>query len=177
MLRTLAFATFVLALAPTPLAAQQRITIDGMAYSGPIIVIDGDTIDAGGERWRLIGYDTPETVHARCEHEADLGRTATRRLRHLIDKATEVTIVGHHGRLDRYKRRLGSLVVNSTQAGDILIAEGLAKPYTGRGPRPDWCPGVRRPATVVARRPATVSGESGAPPSTGVDLFSPNWGR
>jgi endonuclease YncB( thermonuclease family) len=40
------------------------------ALFAAIIVIDGDTVEQDGRRYRLLGYDTPETgSRARCVHE------------------------------------------------------------------------------------------------------------
>ena len=42
-----------------------------------IYVIDGDTIDVDGNRFRLVGLDTPETYSAQCDYELALDRAAT----------------------------------------------------------------------------------------------------
>jgi endonuclease YncB( thermonuclease family) len=48
---------------------------------GAVRVIDGDTIEARGAVFRLVGFDTPEMGNrARCEHERTLA-AAARRLR------------------------------------------------------------------------------------------------
>jgi endonuclease YncB( thermonuclease family) len=51
-----------------------------------IRVIDGDTIKVYHQQpnVRLVGFNAPETRHAACTAEADLGARATRRLRDLI---------------------------------------------------------------------------------------------
>jgi hypothetical protein len=52
---------------------------------GAVRVIDGDTIEARGAVFRLVGFDTPETgSRARCESERTLAAAASRRLPHLI---------------------------------------------------------------------------------------------
>ena len=38
----------------------------------------------GGTVFRLVGFDTPETVRAQCRPERDLGERATARLRDLV---------------------------------------------------------------------------------------------
>ena len=45
-----------------------------------VIAVDGDTIDVDGKRWRLQGFDTPETFYARCTSERLLGQKAKQRL-------------------------------------------------------------------------------------------------
>lgn len=48
-------------------------------------VIDGDTIEAPfGVKYRLLGFDTPETYFSKCDEELELGRRATERLEELM---------------------------------------------------------------------------------------------
>lgn len=102
-------------------------------------VYDGDTVElhCGAQRrtGRLQGVDTPETKTPRCPAESALGQRATARLRALV-KSGEVRIylLGH----DRYGRDLVRLTVAGRDAGAVLIAEGLARPYHG-GARAGWC--------------------------------------
>jgi endonuclease YncB( thermonuclease family) len=53
--------------------------------SGPIDVIDGDTVRHQGITYRLVGFDTPERGdRARCDDERQRAEKATQRLRNLI---------------------------------------------------------------------------------------------
>ena len=103
-------------------------------------VVDGDTVRMmDGEPVRLMGLDAPER-RARCPAEARRADQATARLVQLAAGGLELRRRGR----DRYGR---TLAVASTPAGQdvaaILIGEGLAVPYRGRGPRMDWCrPGL-----------------------------------
>ena len=107
-------------------------------------VVDGDTIDAvvppsrERQRYRLIGFDTPETHYARCDAERALGERATRRLEDLV-RGTGVRIDVQGASKDRYGRGLAKLSVREEDVGRILIREGLAVAYSGRGQRIDWC--------------------------------------
>jgi hypothetical protein len=77
--RILALMAFVaIVLATTPVLASP-------IEPGAIRVIDGDTIEARGAVFRLVGFDTPEAGNrAQCESERTLAAAASRRLRHLI---------------------------------------------------------------------------------------------
>ncbi len=95
-----------------------------------IYAIDGDTLAYGNERVRLMGYDTPETYQARCDFEKALGDAATMRLRDLITSGGLVDLTILPGR-DRFGRLLGRLSVNGRDVGNVLVSEGLARPYSG----------------------------------------------
>lgn len=102
-----------------------------------IVVIDGDTIERHGVRYRLIGFDAPETFRAQCSSEFDKGVAAKHRLQDLISSG-DVRLVDTR-REDRYGRGLARLYTNGRDAGAVLIGEGLARPYDGRSRRQGWC--------------------------------------
>ncbi len=98
-------------------------------------VVDGDTIHCGEQRVRLAGLDAPE-LRARCEEEARLAQAATERLRGLVEGGVTLHQTGQ----DRFGRTLA--VVRDQRGEDVaavLIREGLARPYDGRGRREGWC--------------------------------------
>lgn len=135
--------------------------------AGPgIHVVDGDTVDHDGQRWRLTGYDTPEIYHARCPQERQAGIVAAARLAALIGeggaridalrlpegtdgvnrqrqqdlRSPEGTDGVNRQRKDKWGRRLGRLVLaDGRDAGAELIAGGYARPYNGRTARHGWC--------------------------------------
>lgn len=97
--------------------------------------LDGDTIHCGEERVRLAGIDAPER-RARCEAERRLAAAATERLGSLMAEGVRLSTTGQ----DRYGRALA--VVRDPKGedlGEVLVREGLARPYHGRGPREGWC--------------------------------------
>jgi micrococcal nuclease len=97
-------------------------------------VVDGDTIRYGGTKIRLEDIDTPETHEPGCASEAALGRRATRRLLELVN-AGPFQLVRTGGRdEDRYGRKLRTITRGGRSVGDVLIAEGLARPS-----RRSWC--------------------------------------
>jgi micrococcal nuclease len=102
-----------------------------------LAVVDGDTVKLDGRSYRLVGFDTPETVFAKCERERQHGEAATDRLRALI--ATAETRLEASGRDCKWGRECARLFVNGEDVREVMIREGLARPYGGRGPKTDWC--------------------------------------
>lgn len=101
------------------------------------IVVDGDTIKAPyGVTYRLLGFDTPETYFAKCDAELELGLAAKERLEELL-RTSEVTVI-ESGKRDKYGRTLAYLKADGRDVGEILIGEGLARPYHGEK-RKSWC--------------------------------------
>lgn len=119
---------------------------------GAIRVIDGDTVDVQGERFRLVGLNTPETFEPRCAAEQRRGTEAKERLRQLLKDGTpRLTRVpcacppGTEGTSEcNHGRSCGVLTVNGTDVAQTLIGEGLAVAFHCSGtscpplPRP-WC--------------------------------------
>jgi micrococcal nuclease len=129
---------------PLAAAAMAAIAIAGPSASQDsrsstaFVAIDGDTIRSpAGVRYRLLGFDAPETGLAKCMEELDLGTRAKRRLQELIDSGGARLV--ESGKLDRYGRTLASLYVAGVDVAGTLVAEGLARPYAG-GKRESWCP-------------------------------------
>lgn len=122
------------------------LTGAGVATQPPITVVDGDTVDRAGVRYRLTGYDTPE-MRGRCPAETALARTATARLRALIAAAHTVDLRGTGAR-DHYGRMLAALVLDGRDVGETLISEGLAREYQGVVARPPE-PRMRKSPTTA----------------------------
>ena len=111
----------------------------GLCDSGitPNCVTDGDTFRFGGEKIRIADIDAPETHPSRCAREAELGERATLRLQQLLSEASfELHATGRD--TDRYGRKLRVVTRGGRSLGDVLVAEGLARTWTGR--REPWCP-------------------------------------
>lgn len=124
-----------LALAAPASAACIPAELRGLAY-------DGDTIRAviagAEEPVRLLGLDTPE-IKGACPAEKALARQARDRLRALIAAAEDRQLCSDDGfRRDKYRRILAALLLDGQDVAAVLIAEGLARPWTGR--REPWCP-------------------------------------
>ncbi len=106
---------------------------------GTNCVVDGDTFWLDREKIRIADIDTPETHPPRCAREADLGERATTRLRSLLNSGPFSLHPANDGRShDHYGRRLAIVTRNGSSLGQMLVSEGLARPYSG-GPRQPWC--------------------------------------
>ncbi|MDQ2953661.1 MAG: thermonuclease family protein, partial [Pseudomonadota bacterium] len=100
-------------------------------------VIDGDTFYFQGLKIRIADIDAPETHPPRCDYERELGARANRRLHELLNVGPfELVQMGNRDE-DRYGRKLRIVLRNGQSLGDILVAEGLARTWTGR--RQPWC--------------------------------------
>ena len=109
-----------------------------------ISITDGDTFKARIPVWdgievvtavRVRGIDTPE-LKGKCPAEKAMALEAKARLAVLLNGP--VTLL--HVEPDKYSGRVDADVsVNGKSVAAVLIAEGLARPYTG-GARQGWCP-------------------------------------
>jgi len=110
-------------------------------------VVDGDTIKGQlslpcplcSISIRVRGIDTPESTYlAKCAKEKDLGHKATDYVKQLISSHEIMTV--KDVKWDKYGGRIdGYVVVDGIDIGATLIEKGLARPYTGEGPKPNWC--------------------------------------
>lgn len=112
-------------------------------------VIDGDTLRARGEAYRLVGVDAPEVSRAACPAERRAGEAAAKRVRELIDSTASIEIAPAHnprGRKiwprDRYGRRLARVQLEGRDLGEALIVEGHAAPWS-RANQKNWCEDAR----------------------------------
>jgi endonuclease YncB( thermonuclease family) len=119
----------IFALVASAASAQQQWPV-------PVEVVDGDTVRWQGRLVRIVGMDAPE-MRGRCPRERERAAAATTRMQEI---AIAGVIIEPVSRRDKYGRLLA--VVRNWQGRDvaeIMIAEGLAAPYNGRGRRGDWC--------------------------------------
>lgn len=100
-------------------------------------VMDGDTFRFNGEIIRVADIDAPETGGAKCAKEAELGHRATVRLGELLSSGSfTLRPMGRRDR-DRYGRLLRVVSSNGRSVGEVLVSEGLARPWGGQ--RRPWC--------------------------------------
>jgi endonuclease YncB( thermonuclease family) len=124
-----------------PLATPERREL------ADVTVIDGDTVDSAGVRYRLLGLDAPGVgggrMGAHCLAERRLGQQARARLTELIGAARkiEAELTGQRqeavGQLR--ERWFARLILDGRDVAPVLIGEGLAQPYEGRV---GWCNGA-----------------------------------
>lgn len=112
-----------LCLAAVPLAAAQNCR-----------AVDGDTLNCGGVRVRIMGLDAPE-MRGQCPRESALARRAQQRMEGIIMGGVDLEPRGR----DRYGRLLA--VVRDRHGRDVarvMIREGFARENHGER-RQGWC--------------------------------------
>lgn len=99
---------------------------------------DGDSfVLTDGRRLRLEGVDTPELA-GKCQAEKDLARRARSFVTTALDEKGYRVVLS--GKREKYGRELGRIEIDGRfDLGELLITAGLARPYSGRGPRGGWC--------------------------------------
>lgn len=96
-------------------------------------VVDGDTFWLAGEKIRIADIDTPE-LSGKCSAEIQRAILAQEQLLALLNSAP--FDVQRRGK-DRYGRTLAVVTNARGSVGDQLVAEKLARTWTGR--REGWC--------------------------------------
>jgi micrococcal nuclease len=139
-------------LVTSPPAAAEEMAITtaaGPRYETVARVIDGDTFLIAANwspypldwRIRVIGIDTPEKGYlAKCDREREKSAEATALATSLIEESlgrVRLKQVQH----DKYGGRLDAEVIlaDGRSLGAELIKAGVARPYNGSGPKPNWC--------------------------------------
>ncbi len=141
----IALAAFAV-LASAPACASEVLA--GPVPATVLDVIDGDTITVRARIWlgqaietrvRLADIDTPE-LRGRCERERALAEAARDTL---IAGIADRPVVLSDIRYGTYAGRVVARVSAEglVDFGQTLLSAGLARAYSGRGPRPDWCDG------------------------------------
>ncbi len=112
-------------------------------------VVDGDTIDDNETRirFRIENIDAPEIKNAKCAAEAHMGERSKWKAYELIKAATNVEAHAT-GRIDPYGRMIARIKLDGEDLGDLLVAGGFARPWTGA--RENWC-GRDGPLNTLAR--------------------------
>ncbi len=110
----------------------------GLVLTDPVVV-DGDTLRVGQERYRVENIDAPERGRrAACIDERALGEAARAYVLEWIALAGRVEALTV-GRRDRYGRVLARIEIDGADLGERLIAHGLARRWRGR--KSNFCVG------------------------------------
>lgn len=116
-----------------PAPAGKGVTHVGAASA--VTVVDGGTLQLGGEIIRIADIDTPE-VQGRCAYETELADRATRRMAALLAAGPfELHRAAQDEDSDGRKLRIATRGGHSL--GEQLVAEGLARAWSGQ--RTSWC--------------------------------------
>ena len=97
--------------------------------TGPVRVVDGDTIRLGEHRIRLHGIDAPESDQACLDPQGApwaCGDAATERLSDLIG---DDPVYCSERDIDRYQRIIGECFADGSNLNAALVAEGFAFAY------------------------------------------------
>lgn len=113
---------------PCSIGSCETVTVDR--------VVDGDTIDVitptgNRQRIRVLGIDTPETVHPDKPVEC-MGPQASAFTGELAASGTTITLITDHraDTWDDYDRRLGHVMIAETNLAHELLVRGLARATT-----------------------------------------------
>ena len=110
-----------------------------MQTGGPrYIAVDGDTIrdPKTKQTIRISNIDTPEMKAERPE-ERKAAQLAKARLQAILQSGDIKFVPDEKRKKDKYGRDLGRILWGGKDVGDILVAEKLARPYSG-GKRQPW---------------------------------------
>ncbi len=103
--------------------------------AGVCRAVDGDTLECAGARIRLVDIDAPE-LNGQCAAEIQMAERA--KLAAMIALATAPAHVEPRRGKDKYGRLLARVTLDGADLGATLVAQRLARPYTG-GRRAGWC--------------------------------------
>ncbi|MGE4070692.1 MAG: thermonuclease family protein [Lysobacterales bacterium] len=132
-LRRLAFPSFVIAgvaiLALVIALDRKPPTPITVALHQMVRVIDGDTIDLDGTRYRLFGIDAPEKGQQCTRNGAayDCGEAAAEHLRFLI---VGERVSCEHRSKDRWGRIVAVCLLGDDDASRMMVRQGWAVAYT-----------------------------------------------
>jgi len=137
----------ILFLLASPAQAQEQMYV----YKA-LRIIDGDTIAINiqqespliqklGLSVRIKGIDAPERgSKAKCEKERIKAEEAQKFVNELVGVTGEKELLLSEVKNDKYGGRIVAVVkVGGVDIAKALLNRGLAVPYTGEGPKHNWC--------------------------------------
>jgi endonuclease YncB( thermonuclease family) len=136
--RLLLLVTLISTALPAPTSAESAFfVLCGHRAPHDTCVYDGDTFWLRGQPIRIEDIDTPEKKRPQCTSEAILAADATRRLIELLNRGDFALVQRGKREEDRWGRKLRTVEIAGASIASTLIAEGLARPWTGK--RQPWC--------------------------------------
>lgn len=116
---------------PTPSQAGSENAKEGKTVATISRVIDGDTVELStGEKVRLIGIDTPESVHPDKDKNTEYGKVASAYSKERLDRKT-VYLEKDVSETDRYGRLLRYLYLeDGTFYNEQIVKDGYANVST-----------------------------------------------
>ena len=120
-----------------PFSKQEQTTTEKVKLYGAykvLRIVDGDTfvadIDGTQTKIRLIGVDTPESVHPDSSRNSDEGKTASEYTKSLLENKN-VYLEYDVSRNDKYGRTLAYVYLDeNTMLQDLLLQNGYAQIMT-----------------------------------------------
>ena len=110
-----------------------RAASAGPADAGRASVIDGDTIDIHGRRYRLFGIDAPESSQS-CEDAQGVPYPCGRRAAQALDRLLEGKVVSCSARdTDRYGRTVAVCTAGGVDINGWMVRNGQAIAYVRYG--------------------------------------------
>lgn len=111
------------------IAQKQDTSYIVSSIANPLKIIDGDSLEIGSERIRLVGLDAPEFTQSCKNNKKEkypCGKEALKFLTNLIGK-DEVKCIPH--KKDKYNRHLSTCYVNNKDINAELVKNGYAIVY------------------------------------------------
>lgn len=114
--------------APAAGTSVSRGLVFGLCAEGGLTncVASGDSFYLGGKTVRIANIEAPQQYGAACPREARLGQQSARRLQALLNSG-ELSLARVPQDLDRYGLMLRAVSVGGRDAGQAMVAAGLAR--------------------------------------------------
>jgi micrococcal nuclease len=111
----------------------------GQPLTAAVTVVDGDTFDAGAERYRIEGLDAPELSHPACPLERERALTAKAALEALLASGpVHVEVTRRQPAKGYYRERaIARVTAGGRDVRQAMIDNGTALPWAGRNH--NWC--------------------------------------
>lgn len=108
--------------------SRSRGLVFGLCSEGGLTncVASGDSFYLGGKTIRIAGIEAPQLYGATCPKEAALGRQSAAKLQAMLNSG-EIEMTRVNQDLDRYGLLLRTVSINGKDAGQEMLAAGLAR--------------------------------------------------